>query len=82
MGYTEKFVDEDTEALSNNGKKDLNELYKNNQKFKDEIINFVEDKAKLDREKVLDKRLKYNALISWVWKLWPSLPSLNATIKI
>ena len=58
----EEYIDEETEALSNKGTKGLNELYKNNQKFKDEIINFVEDEAELDREKILCKRFKYNAL--------------------
>ena len=36
----EEYIDEETEALSNKGRKDLIELYKNNQKFKDEIMSF------------------------------------------
>ena len=58
----EEYIDEKTGALSNKGRKNLNELHKNNQKFKDEIINFVEDKAELDREKILYKRFKYKTL--------------------
>ena len=58
----EEYIDEETEALSNKGRKYLKELYNNYQKFKDEIIHFVEDKAELDREKFLDKRFKYNIL--------------------
>ena len=58
----EEYIDKETEALSNKGRKDLKELYNNYQKFKDEIIHFVEDKAELDREKFLDKRFKYNTL--------------------
>ena len=33
-----------------------------NQKFKEEIINFVGDKAGLSIEKILDERYKHNAL--------------------
>ena len=67
-GYTipwyiqEDYFDDETEALSKKWRRHLNELYKNNQIFKDEIINFTEDKAELDREEILDKRFKYNTL--------------------
>ena len=72
----EKYIDEETEALSNEGRKNLNEMYEVNQTFNDEIINFVGDKSELDREKILDKRFKYNTLNKLGLKLWPSLPSL------
>ena len=37
----EEYTDEETEALNKKGRDCLNDLYKNNQKCKDEIINFV-----------------------------------------
>ena len=57
--FQEEYIDE---VLSKKGRNDLNDLYKNNQKFKDQIINFVGDKAELDREKILDKRFKCKTL--------------------
>ena len=44
---------------------DSNDLYKDNQKFKNEIINFVGDKAGLSNDKFLDKKLNYNTLNNW-----------------
>ena len=41
---------------------DLHDLHKDNQKFKDEIINFVGDKAGLSNDKILDKKLNYDTL--------------------
>ena len=58
----EEYIDEETEALNEKGRGDLSELYKNNQKFRDEIINFVGDKAELSNEKILDERYKHNTL--------------------
>ena len=51
-----------TGTLNKKCRDDLNDLYKNNQKFRDEIINFVGDKTGLSNEKILDKRFKYNTL--------------------
>ena len=45
-GYTipwdiqEEYIDEETEVLSNNGRNDLNKLYKKYQKFKDQMMSF------------------------------------------
>ena len=58
----EDYMDEQNEALNKNGRDDLNDLYKNNQKFRDKIINFVGDKAELRNEKILDERYKHNTL--------------------
>ena len=58
----EEYIDEETEALNKKGRDDLNDLYINNQKFRDEVINLVGDKTVLGNEKILDKRYKYNTL--------------------
>ena len=58
----EEYMKEESEALNKKGRDDLNELYKNNQNFRDEIINFFGDKAELSNEKILDKRHKDNTL--------------------
>ena len=58
----EEYMDEETEALNKKGGDNLNDLYNNNQNFRDEIINFVGDKAELSNEKILDKRYKHNTL--------------------
>ena len=55
-------MDEETEALNKKVGDDLNELYKKNQNFRDEFINFVGDKPELSNEKILDKRYKHNTL--------------------
>ena len=44
------------------GQKYLNRLYENNEEFRDEIINFVRDKTKLDLDMILDIRYKTNML--------------------
>ena len=56
------YVDQKTGTLNKEGRGDLNDIYENNQKFKDEIINFVRDKAGLINEQSLDKRYKNNTL--------------------
>ena len=56
----DEYFNEDTEALNKKGRDDLNDLYKNNQKFEDEIIKFVVDETELGNEKILDKRYKHN----------------------
>ena len=48
----EEYINEATEALNEKGRDDLNGLYKNNQKFEDEIINFDRDETGLGNEKV------------------------------
>ena len=55
-------MNEETGTLNKNGLEDLNDLYKNIKKFRDEIINFVGDKAGLSSEKILDKMFIYNTL--------------------
>ena len=56
------FIDEETEALNKKGRDDLNDLHKNNQKFRDEFIYFIGDETDLSNEKMLDKRYKHNTL--------------------
>ena len=51
-----------TGILNNESKVDFNDLYEINPKFRDEIIDFVGDKAGLTNEQILDKRYKYNTL--------------------
>ena len=58
----EEYIDEETEALNKKGRDYLNDLYKNNQKFKDEIINFIRDETGLKNPKILGQRFKYNTL--------------------
>ena len=58
----EEYIDEGTEALNKKGRDDLNDLYKNNQKFKDETINFIRDEIELSNKNILDKRFKHNTL--------------------
>ena len=50
------FIDEETEALNKRGRDNLNNLYNNNQKFKNENINFISDETELSNEKIVDKR--------------------------
>ena len=59
----EEYIDEETQALSEKGRDDLKDLYKNNQKFREEVINIVGDKTGLGNDQILDKRYKYNTLI-------------------
>ena len=51
-----------TGTLNKKCRDDLNDLFKNNQKFRDEFINFVGDKAGLSNDQITDKRFKYNTL--------------------
>ena len=53
-----EFVNEEMGSLNRKGGKFLNKLYINNEEFKEEIINFSEDKKELDLELILDKRCK------------------------
>ena len=56
------FVNEEMRILNRKGGKFLTRLYGNNEKFREEIINFVRDKKELDLELILDKRCKTNTL--------------------
>ena len=56
------FVNEEMGILNRKGGKFLNKLYINNEEFREEIINFVKDKKKLDLDLILDKRCKTNTL--------------------
>ena len=49
-------MDEETEVLNENATVDSLHLYKNNQKFRDEIIKSVGDETELINENILDKR--------------------------
>ena len=57
-----EYIDEDTEALNKKGRDDLKDFYKNNQKFKNEIMNFVRDETELSDKNILDKKFKHNSL--------------------
>ena len=48
----EEYIDEEAEALNKKGRDVLKDLCKNNQNFRDEVINFVGDKKGLDSEKL------------------------------
>ena len=56
------FVNEKTGILNKRGGSFLTDLYKNNEEFREEIINFVRDKKELDPELILDGRCKTNTL--------------------
>ena len=58
----EELINEATGNLSKEGQNNLNRLYVNNEKFRDEIINFVKNKMQLDLEAILDRRYKTNTL--------------------
>ena len=51
-----------TGNLSKRSRDDLNNLYKNNKKYRNGFINFVGDKAELSKDQNIKKRFKYNAL--------------------
>ena len=57
-----EYIVEETEALNKKGRDHLNFLYKNNQKFRDEIIKFISDETELSNEKIVDKRYRHNTL--------------------
>ena len=56
------FVNEEMGILNRKGGRFLNKLYINNEEFREEIINLVKDKKKLDLNLILDKRCKTNTL--------------------
>ena len=56
------FVNEEMGILNRKGGKFLSRLYRNNEEFREEIINFVKDKKELDLDLILDKRCKTNTL--------------------
>ena len=56
--YTHKH----TGILNKEGRENLNSLYVNNEKFRNEIINYVKNKMQLNLEAILDKRCKTNML--------------------
>ena len=51
-----EYMNNKTGNLNKNGRECLNNLYKNNKNFRDEIINFVGDKAGLSNDQIIDKR--------------------------
>ena len=57
-----EFVNEEMGILNRKGVRFLNKLYISNEEFREEIINFVKDKKKLDLDLILDKRCKTNTL--------------------
>ena len=59
--FTDEYMNKKTSTLNKKARDDINDLYKKNQKFRDEIVNFVGDKAGLSNEHIIDKkRLKCN----------------------
>ena len=58
----EEYINEENGILNRRGGKYLSNLYVNNEEFRNEIINFVRDKAGLDLEVILDRRYKTNML--------------------
>ena len=52
------FVDKETKTLNRKLITVLIDLCKNNQKFKDEIIDFIRDKTELGVDQISDKRFK------------------------
>ena len=56
------FVNEEMGILNRKGGKFLFRLYGNNEEFREEIKNFVNDKKELDLELILDRRCKTNTL--------------------
>ena len=59
---TDEYINNKTGTLNKKGRDDLNNLYKNNQRFRDNIINFGGDKAGLSNDQIIDKRYKYKTL--------------------
>ena len=57
-----EYMNEETGTLNKKGLDDLNDLYKNNQKFRDEVINFVGGEAGLSNDQIIDKKNKYITL--------------------
>ena len=49
-----EYINKETGILNKEGRSYLNSLYGNNEKFREEIINFVRDKKELDPKEVLD----------------------------
>ena len=60
--YKKKYLVEETVLINKEGRRYLNSLYGNNEKFRDEIIIFVRDKTELDFEVILDRGYKTNTL--------------------
>ena len=61
-GIQEEYIGEETKTLNRKGITVLSDLYTNNQKFKEEIIDFIRDKTELSADQILDKRFKYDTL--------------------
>ena len=60
--FTIEYMNKKTGTLNKKGGYNLNNQYKNNQKFRDTILHSVGDKAGLSNEQIIDKRYKYNTL--------------------
>ena len=55
-------MNKNTGTLNKKDRDNSNNLYKNNQKFRDKILNFVADTAGLSNEQFIDNRYKYKTL--------------------
>ena len=55
-GNSSEYMNAETGTLNKKGLHDLKYLYKNKEKIRDEIINFVGGKARLSNEKILGKK--------------------------
>ena len=60
--FTDVYMNKKTGTLNKKNTDDLNNLYDNNKKFRDKIINFVGGKAGLSNDQIINKRYKYTTL--------------------
>ena len=59
-GIQDEYIEEETKTFFRKGITVLSDLYKKNQKTKDETIDFIRDKTELGVDQILDKKPNYN----------------------
>ena len=57
----ERYINKITKVLNKRGKDDLYELYDKNEKFSEDLFDFIRDKLDLRNEQFLDERRNYIA---------------------
>ena len=57
-----EYINKETGILKKEGRRYLNRLYGNTEKFREEIVNFVRVKKELDPKEILERRYKTNTL--------------------
>ena len=62
--FSSKYMNKKTGTLNKKGVRNLYNLYESNPKFRDEIINFVGNKAGLSNDQIIDKRHKYKTFFN------------------